>query len=108
MQELVLKQYYQSCDVFFNPTKDDNYPTVNLEAQACGAKVLTFDVGGCKETDCGNLYLYNKETNIVESINNIKNIKNKDNNLTKLSLYRMCKEYSLLFKEEYYEDKKNI
>ena len=94
----VLKQYYQSCDVFFNPTKDDNYPTVNLEAQACGAKVLTFDVGGGKETDCGNLYLYNKDINIIENINNIRDNINREVNLTKLSLYRMCNEYSLLFK----------
>lgn len=41
---------YSTADVFFNPTYEDNFPTVNLEAQACGTPVLTYDVGGCKET----------------------------------------------------------
>ena len=41
---------YSSADVFFNPTKEDNYPTVNLEAEACGTPVVTFPTGGCVET----------------------------------------------------------
>ena len=41
---------YTSADIFFNPTKEDNYPTVNLEAEACGTDVITYDVGGCGET----------------------------------------------------------
>ena len=41
---------YTAADVFFNPTYEDNYPTVNLEAEACGTRVFTYDVGGCKET----------------------------------------------------------
>ncbi len=27
-------------------------PTVNLEAAACGTRVVTYDVGGCRETIC--------------------------------------------------------
>lgn len=45
-----LVKIYSSCDVFVNATKEDNFPTVNLEAQACGLTVVTYDVGGCKET----------------------------------------------------------
>ena len=45
-----LAEIYTAADVFFNPTYEDNYPTVNLEAQACGTKVVTYDTGGCKET----------------------------------------------------------
>ncbi|WP_372590338.1 glycosyltransferase [Fervidobacterium pennivorans subsp. carthaginiensis] len=41
---------YTTADVFFNPTLEDNYPTVNLEAQACGTYVITFDPGGAAET----------------------------------------------------------
>lgn len=41
---------YSTADVLFNPTKEDNYPTVNLEAEACGTPVVTYDVGGCRET----------------------------------------------------------
>ena len=45
-----LAALYTMADVFVNPTYEDNYPTVNLEAIACGTKVITYDVGGCKET----------------------------------------------------------
>lgn len=41
---------YSTADVFFNPTKEDNFPTVNLEAEACGTAVVTYDTGGCAET----------------------------------------------------------
>lgn len=41
---------YTAADVFFNPTLEDNYPTVNLEAEACGTPVITYDTGGCRET----------------------------------------------------------
>lgn len=45
-----LAEIYTAADVFVNPTYEDNYPTVNLEAQACGTKVITYDTGGCRET----------------------------------------------------------
>lgn len=45
-----LAAIYTAADVFFNPTREDNYPTVNLEAEACDTPVITFDVGGCAET----------------------------------------------------------
>lgn len=45
-----LAEVYTAADVFFNPTREDNYPTVNLEAQACGTLVVTYDTGGCGET----------------------------------------------------------
>ena len=41
---------YSTADLFFNPTREDNYPSTLLEAQACGLRTLTYDVGGCKET----------------------------------------------------------
>lgn len=45
-----LAAIYTASDVFFNPTTEDNYPTVNLEAEACGTPVVTYDTGGCGET----------------------------------------------------------
>ena len=45
-----LAEIYTAADLFFNPTVEDNFPTVNLEAEACGTPVLTFDTGGCRET----------------------------------------------------------
>lgn len=45
-----LAAIYTAADVFVNPTYEDNYPTVNLEAEACGTRVITYNTGGCKET----------------------------------------------------------
>lgn len=45
-----LADIYTAADVFFNPTQEDNFPTVNLEAEACGTPVITYDTGGCRET----------------------------------------------------------
>ena len=39
-----------AADVFVNPTYEDNYPTTNLEAQACGTPVVTYDTGGSPES----------------------------------------------------------
>ena len=41
---------YTAADVFVNPTYMDNYPTVNLEAEACGTRVITYSSGGAPET----------------------------------------------------------
>lgn len=46
-QELV--QLYSAADVFVNPTLEDNFPTTNLEALACGTPVITYDTGGSPE-----------------------------------------------------------
>lgn len=45
-----LAEIYTAADVLFNPTVEDNLPTVNLEAEACGTPVVTYDTGGCRET----------------------------------------------------------
>ncbi len=45
-----LAKIYTASDVFVNPTHQDNYPTVNLEAVACGTPVVTYNVGGSPES----------------------------------------------------------
>ena len=45
-----LRRLYSASDVFLNPTLQDNYPTVNLEASACGTPVITYDTGGSPES----------------------------------------------------------
>ena len=46
---LELAQLYSSASVFINPTYQDNYPTTNLEALACGTPVITYRTGGSPE-----------------------------------------------------------
>lgn len=44
-----LAELYSVADAFINPTRQDNYPTVNLEAIACGTPVITYRTGGSVE-----------------------------------------------------------
>lgn len=56
--QLELAEIYSAADVFVNPTREDNYPTVNMEALACGTPVLTFRTGGSPEMvdeNCGSI-----------------------------------------------------
>ena len=48
MQELA--EIYTAADVFLNLTYEDNYPTVNLESQACGTPCITYRTGGSVES----------------------------------------------------------
>lgn len=44
-----LAKIYSAADLFVNPTREDTYPTVNMESLACGTPVLTFNTGGSPE-----------------------------------------------------------
>lgn len=44
-----LAELYASATVFVNPTYADTFPTVNLEALACGTPVITYKTGGSPE-----------------------------------------------------------
>lgn len=53
-----LAEIYSVADLFVNPTREENYPTVNMESLACGTPVLTFDTGGSPEiidVTCGSV-----------------------------------------------------
>lgn len=45
-----LAEIYTAADYFVNFTYADTYPTVNLEAQACGTPVITYRTGGSPES----------------------------------------------------------
>lgn len=44
-----LRDLYVSALTFVNPTWEDNFPTTNLEALACGTPVITYRTGGSPE-----------------------------------------------------------
>ena len=48
VQELICA--YSAADLFVNLTYCDSYPTVNLEASACGTPVITYQTGGSPES----------------------------------------------------------
>lgn len=42
-------EIYTVADLFVNPTREENYPTVNMESIACGTPVITYRTGGSPE-----------------------------------------------------------
>lgn len=53
-----LAEFYSAADMLVNPTYNDSFPTVNLEALACGTPVVTYRTGGSPEA-------IDKETGII-------------------------------------------
>lgn len=47
--QVELAELYTVADLLVNPTREENYPTVNMESLACGTPVLTFRTGGSPE-----------------------------------------------------------
>lgn len=53
-----LSEIYTAADLFVNTTREDTYPTVNMESLACGTPVVTFQTGGspeCIDSTCGSV-----------------------------------------------------
>lgn len=70
-----LAELYSSADAFANPTWQDNYPTVNMEAMACGTPVITYRTGGSVEAvteQTGFVIEQGDITGILEAFRHIK------------------------------------
>ena len=68
-EELV--KIYSAADLFVNPTREENFPTVNIEALACGIPVLTFETGGSPEIideNCGSAVAKDDVNELAEQI----------------------------------------
>ena len=66
-----LAEIYTAADVFLNPTLEDNFPTTNLEALACGTPVITFDTGGSIESiddTCGRIVNRGNADELLETV----------------------------------------
>ena len=103
-----LAKIYSAADLFINPTLEDNFPTVNIEALACGTPVITYNTGGSAEmldnasgttVEKGNfselydsIMLYSK-SNSFSSVACVKRAQDFDKN-------KKFKEYIDLFKEK--------
>lgn len=76
-----LANLYSNAYVFVNPTLEDNFPTTNLEALACGTAVVTYNTGGSIESIDGNCGIIVNKHDIVSlnaSINNIQSFSSND------------------------------
>ena len=65
-----LVELYSKANVFVNPTKQEVFGLVNVEALACGTPVITYDVGGCSE-------IITEKCGIKVELNNINMLKEK-------------------------------
>lgn len=91
-----LTKLYSDADVLINPTYADTYPTINLEALACGTPVITYKTGGSPES-------LSSETGVVLEQGDIKGMalaimKMKDKPLSS----KACSDYA---KEHFDKDK---
>lgn len=69
-----LAEIYTAADVFANPTREDTFPTVNMESLACGTPVITFDTGGSPEiidVTCGIVTKEKTAESMAEAIKNV-------------------------------------
>ena len=67
VEELV--RLYNDSDILINPTYADTFPTVNLEALACGIPVITYRTGGSPEA-------IDEKTGIVVSTGDVESLAN--------------------------------
>lgn len=70
-----LAKYYSVADVFLNPTWEDNFPTTNLEALACGTPVITYCTGGSIEAIDKNTGFIVEQGDLEDVVNKINIIK---------------------------------
>lgn len=70
-----LAKLYSCADILLNPTREDNYPTVNMESIACGTPVITFNTGGSSEIilndDCGRVLRTESIEEIIKTIKEV-------------------------------------
>lgn len=74
-----LAQLYSCADIYLNLTYEDNYPTTNLEAMACGTPVLTYNTGGSPESVTEDTGWVLEPGNIKGVVDVIKKLSAEDN-----------------------------
>ena len=105
VQELV--DLYSSSHALINPTLDENFPTVNMEALACGTPVITYATGGSPEIadeKTGKVIAKGDYKAMAEYINELKNnyVFKKEDCIERSKLFskgNMVNNYSNLYKE---------
>lgn len=85
-----LQALYSCAYVFVNPTYEDCYPTVNLEALACGTPVISYKTGGSPECFDSNTGIVVPQGDVSAMANTIETLLDKD------CIYRkgLCRNYA--------------
>jgi glycosyltransferase involved in cell wall biosynthesis len=91
--QIELAHIYSMADVLVNPTREDNFPTVNLEALACGTGVITFKTGGSPEmlnVNCGIIVDKEDVTGLQRAIRKLQGC-----NFNRLECRKQAEKYSM-------------
>lgn len=105
-----LAALYAASDVLFNPTWEDNFPTTNLEALACGTPVITYETGGSIEVITKDTGYKVAKGDIGGAVVSMKAIRLKG----KMHYRQKCRSYALRFLnkderfDEYFETYENL
>lgn len=94
-----LAEIYSVADLFLNPTREDNFPTVNIESIACGTPVVTFRTGGSPEVIdkmCGSVIECDDILALLREINRIfdMNVFSKENCLLRAQQFDMQQKFN--------------
>lgn len=100
-----LAELYTKAFVFVNPTYEDNFPTTNLEALACGCPIICYKTGGATEMlNEKNSFVVEKGdyVGMVEKIDKVSSLLiNKEKNINevreKYSKEKMVENYKQLY-----------
>ena len=97
-----LAQLYSAATAFVNPTWQDNYPTVNLEAISCGTPVVTYRTGGSPESITDATGIVVPQGNIGDMLAAVRQIAARG----KAAFATPCRDYALAHfrKEDRYMD----
>jgi len=88
-----LAEIYSSADVFFNPTLEEVMGLTNVEAQACGAPVITFNTGGSVETIDDTTGFIVEKGDLEEAIKKIRKIESEGKEEYSESCIRRANKY---------------
>lgn len=83
-----MAEVYSMADVMVNCSREDTLSSLNLEAQACGTPVVTYEATGSKETVDGVCGFAIETGNYIELLEAVKHVKS----IGKQYLSQLCRE----------------
>jgi len=78
-----LAKLYSLSSALVNPTYEDSFPTVNLEALACGTPIVTYNTGGSPEAITTDTGVVVEQGNVAELADALKQVITSENKYTR-------------------------